>query len=247
VFVLPVIDLMQGLVVHGRGGQRHNYQAIRSGLATNAQPASIATAFSQQLGIHRAYVADLDAIAGAQPDWSSYDQIAEVLPELWIDAGVRRVESAVALISSQSSPRRIHPICALETLSSLETLRKMLARLGPERLIVSLDLCQGRVRSPMDRWSNAPPTRVASDLIQLGVRRLIVLDVAHVGLDRGTGTRHLTREIKRMDAEIEITCGGGISTLPQLQELADDGCDAVLIATALHNGRLGRHELRQLR
>ena len=122
----------------------------------------------------------------------------------------------------------------------------MIEQLGPQRLIVSLDLFRGRVRSLIDGWSLATPEQVAGELIDLGVRRLIVLDMARVGVDLGTGTRQLTRDIKRMDCEIEVTCGGGIGTLSQLKELANDGCDAVLIATALHDGRLGRDELCQV-
>ncbi len=244
-FVLPVIDLMQGVVVHGRGGQRDEYQAVRSVLTTDARPASIARAFSERLGLQRAYVADLDAIAGDQPDWDSYAQIAASLPELWIDAGVSQFDLAKDLTRWQSSECDVYPICALETLASIETLQKMIDRLGPDRLVVSLDLRRGRVRSQVESWNSAEPSPVASQLIQLGARRMIVLDVTHVGSDQGTGTRQLTRDIKQMEPSVELICGGGIGSVDELIQLADDGCSAALIATALHDGRLGQEELRQ--
>ena len=72
--VLPVIDLKGKLVVRGIAGQRHTYEPIRSRIATDSSPATIARAFVQ-IGFTEVYVADLDAIGGEEPDWQSYEEI----------------------------------------------------------------------------------------------------------------------------------------------------------------------------
>ena len=86
--VIPVIDLKGGLVVHGVAGDRSRYRPVVSVLAADPRPRSIAMAFANALGADEVYVADLDAIAGQEPDWPSYEQIAAAGLRLWVDAGI---------------------------------------------------------------------------------------------------------------------------------------------------------------
>ena len=74
--VLPVIDLKGGTVVRGIGGDRAQYRPIKSRFATSSHPADIALGLRSQFGFHDVYVADLNAINGAEPDWHSYEAIA---------------------------------------------------------------------------------------------------------------------------------------------------------------------------
>jgi phosphoribosylformimino-5-aminoimidazole carboxamide ribotide isomerase len=91
--VLPVIDLLGGQVVRGIAGERELYRPIQSRIAADAQPATVARAFVQQLGLKVAYVADLDAIACATlddqpPHVEAYQRIAEAGLALVLDAGM---------------------------------------------------------------------------------------------------------------------------------------------------------------
>ncbi|MCP4191762.1 MAG: hisA/hisF family protein [Planctomycetaceae bacterium] len=241
--VLPVIDLKGGQVVLGIAGQRELYQPVQSVLSQQASPTAISRAF-RSLGLRQVYLADLDAIGGDEPDWDAYEQVAEAGLDLWIDAGVDHVGRGQAIIE-WAAQRKLRLICGLESLSSTEDLAQMLAQFGSDRMVVSLDLMQGRMRTAVPKWENASPLQVATELMAMGVNSLILLDVAQVGIDAGTGTRPLCRAIRRQNDRVEIICGGGVRHLTELHNLARDGCQFALLASALHDGRIGYTELHQ--
>ncbi len=245
-FVLPVMDLKQGLVVAGRAGQRATYQPLQSVLAADARPATVAAAYVQQLALQQVYVADLDAIGGAEPDGNSYARIAEQDLQLWIDAGTATPEQASALACWSQGALPVQVIVGLEVLSSRSSLRGILQVVEPRRTVVSLDLLDGRPWTRVDAWQGRAPQEVARDLLSLGVRRMILLDVARVGTGSGTGTLELLREVRALDAQLQLICGGGICSLEQIDELGQAGCDGVLLGSALHSGLIGAPELRRV-
>jgi phosphoribosylformimino-5-aminoimidazole carboxamide ribotide isomerase len=57
-------------------------------------------------------------------------------------------------------------------------------------------------------------------------------------MSEGVGTESLCRQLRALDAEIEIVAGGGVRGLGDLESLAAAGCDGALVASALHDGRL---------
>ena len=65
-----------------------------------------------------------------------------------------------------------------------------------------------------------------------------MLDLAHVGTEQGSGTGELCRTIRDEYPAVEIITGGGVRSWADVQQLADAGADAVLVASALHDGSL---------
>jgi phosphoribosylformimino-5-aminoimidazole carboxamide ribotide isomerase len=65
-----------------------------------------------------------------------------------------------------------------------------------------------------------------------------VLDLARVGAGDGLDT-HLIARVRNAAPGVSLLAGGGVRGLDDLMRLADAGCDGALVATALHNGRLG--------
>ena len=104
--VIPVIDLKGGLVVRGVAGERSRYRPVVSVLGPDPSPGSIAAAFAAVLGLGEVYVADLDAIAGREPDWAAYEQIAAAGLRLWVDAGIGEAGRA-----RQKWPTGRRPVC----------------------------------------------------------------------------------------------------------------------------------------
>src|SRR5205823_8651610 len=87
--ILPVLDLMQGRIVRGVAGRRHEYRPVVSTLTPSAAPLAIALAIRRHFGLDTLYLADLDAIAGATPASATYAQLRAHGFRLWIDAGSR--------------------------------------------------------------------------------------------------------------------------------------------------------------
>lgn len=242
--IIPVIDLLDGLVVRGIGGRRDAYRPIVSQIAADATASSVASAF-RKLGCGEVYVADLDAIAGAEPAWRLYDDMSATGLTLWVDAGrVRRagVRSQESGDKGQESggglgtPHRV--VVGLESLENSNALGELVEAIGHERLVFSLDLKHGLPLTLIGEWRDRRAVEIAAAALELGVRSLIVLDLANVGMEQGVATLSLCRQIRQLDATVELISGGGVRNHADLDALADAGCDAALVASALHDGRL---------
>ncbi|MBX9788644.1 MAG: hypothetical protein K2Y37_06985 [Pirellulales bacterium] len=246
--VIPVIDLKAGQVVHGIAGRRVEYLPIRSSLVAGADPAAIARALLDLLGRDTLYIADLDAIAGAEPAWTIYERLADQGARLWIDAGIDSTQRLEALLAwGQRSGAIEGIIVGLESLPALAQLTPWLELAGPERLVFSLDLHAGAPLSRAPEFAGRSGEQIARSAIALGVRRLIVLDLARVGTGGGAGTEALCRTLRDAHRDLELTAGGGVRGMADLRALAEAGCNTGLVASALHDGRLTRDDLQALR
>ena len=250
--ILAAIDLMDGLVVRGIAGRREDYAPLRSCLATSAGPLDVARGLAEELGVHDLYVADLDAIAGSEPAWSLYEEMLSVGARLWIDAGIGNVHQARQLVDFATRHNGVTGIIVgLESIGSRERLRDVLDGVGldgvgPAQCIFSLDLKKGQPFGAIDDWFDKRPEAIVSDAVEMGVGRIIVLDLAAVGTDQGCTTLSLCSQLRKRHPEIFIATGGGIRHADDLRQLDVAGCNAALVATALHDGRLTRGELKKI-
>jgi phosphoribosylformimino-5-aminoimidazole carboxamide ribotide isomerase len=237
--IIPVIDVKGGQVVRGIAGRRDEYRPIESWLCCTADPDAVAGTFAA-LGFRRVYIADLDAIehkadvffAGRQNDgWRGLD--------LLLDAGLSSTQQARELAQLCIAGRPLSGIVAgLESLPTPAVLEEIIRTVGPERLVFSLDMKAGRPLTSAPSWQNLSPRQIAVLALRLGVRRMIVLDLARVGVGEGVGTEPLCRELRCLEPELELIAGGGVRGYRDLESLARAGCSAALVASALHDGRL---------
>ena len=250
--VIPVIDLLAGHVVRGIGGRRDEYRPIVSPLASDSRPASVARALVEQFGFDTVYVADLDAIMHARPDEAAWKDIADQGLRLWLDPGVGTTRGADDFFQWRAQ-RDIDSvlILGLESLVAPMIVNDLCQQYGAEAFAFSLDLASGQALSKLS-WHNRPerarePLEIVRMTLQMGIRRLIVLDLADVGMRRGPNTLALCRTIRSEFANLELVAGGGVRGLDDLKALADAGCDAALVASALHDGRLTRKDVERAR
>lgn len=242
--ILPVIDLKDGDVVRGVAGQRSTYQSVESLLAADSTVTAIATAFATQLPVDTIYVADLDAIAGQEPNWEALDQISATGLEIWLDAGVGDLSRAEQLSRyAQRQPQLTSVIIGLESVPDVEMLAQLWNHLGPELAVFSLDLKQGVPLTEAAAWYGLDAEQIATQAVEIGFRQLIVLDLAAVGMDQGTPVEALCQRLSSAHPDVEWISGGGIRGLSDLKRLAEHGCNAALVASALHDGRLTADQL----
>jgi len=241
--VIPVLDLKGGRAVHAVGGDRAHYRPVRSILHDGPDPLGLARAYRDALGLRTLYVADLDAIAGAPPALPFYRAVAGLGISAWIDSGLRDGLSVPPLLDSGASTL----VAGLETLRGEAGLAEIVAVAGPERVVFGLDLRGGvPLRSPEGHWGTDDPRVIVEIAMALGVRRVLLLDVARVGRGGGVGTTGLVGVLARTHPEVEIAVGGGVAGPGDLEALADAGIAAVLVASALLDGRIGADDLRRL-
>ena len=232
--IIPVIDIQKNVVVRGIAGQRQTYRPIESRLTNSTQPVDIARAFSEQFGLRQFYIADLDAIAGQEPNWAALEALRELDVELWIDAGV----DDLAQVRQYGQA-----VLGLESLADLAALENALAAVSPPQAIFSLDLYQGRPWTKADYWQALSALESAQRAAASGIERLILLDVASVGMNQGPGTLELGRQLSHELPKIERIGGGGVRHVGDLHALEQAGFAYALVASALHDGRLTAADL----
>lgn len=242
--VIAVLDLQGGVVVRGIAGERHAYRPIESRLTRETSPAAVARALREALPLSDFYVADLDAIAGAEPHFTAYENIAKLGVRLWVDAGAGEAERCRRLAEFRGDNRSLDRIVVgLESLGSTTSLHETIEAVGAERAVFSLDLKAGRPLCRDSAWGEAGAEAIAAAAVEAGFRRMIVLDLARVGMGQGVGGADLCRSLHRRFPELELISGGGVRNLDDLRELAASGCSAALVASALHDGRLSAEDM----
>jgi len=241
--IIPVLDLLEGVVVRAVGGIRSNYRPVVSQLVDETSALAVAGAFRRALGLARLYLADLDAILNQRPNLGAYRALCDDGFEVMVDAGIRSVDEARAVLAAGATA----VVAGLETISGPALLGALCVECGPERVVFSLDLRGGIPLGELALWETTDPFEIARRAVEWGVGRMIVLDLASVGVGSGVSTRDLCLRIRATFPELELTTGGGVRQIDDLRWLNEAGIDGVLMASALHDGRITRHDIEALR
>jgi phosphoribosylformimino-5-aminoimidazole carboxamide ribotide isomerase len=235
--VIPVIDVLNGVAVHGIRGERERYQPLKSTLCASADPLDFALTF-ESLGFTSLYLADLDAILGKSANFNVYSQImTETGLDLMVDAGIAEFARAEEVLATGVSKI----VVGSETLESLDFLGQAVKAFGEDRVVVSIDLKEGKVLSASEAISSMDAVSFAQELKKLGVNQIILLDLARVGTEQGINWALLRNVLEKTG--VEVLVGGGIRSLQELEELRKLGVSGALVATILHNGKLKVDEL----
>jgi len=238
--LIPVIDVQNGLVVHGRFGNRAEYRPIQSTLCHGADPLTVARAFRTHFDLTELYLADLDAIVRRTPNFDLYQKLADDGFKLWVDAGARSQDDW----TSESLLQFIHRlVVGSETIESNDDLTGILQSWGADRVVFSLDLRDGVPITNCPDWEGMNAPSLISSVSATGVRRVLLLDLARVGSGQGIGTERLIIESRQIEPDLQIYVGGGVSGADGLRQIRAFGVSGVLIASALHDGRLTRNDI----
>ena len=235
--LLPVLDLLGGTVVRGIAGQRDQYRPLISQLAKNATPAAVLQGLLDKFPLSEIYVADLDAIAGRPLQQVAYQQLATVIAghsqplRVWLDAGIGNVETWLQVATAaESVGLDCDWIIGLESLASPASLAPIMKHASAARCVFSLDLKAGVPQTKIPAWQSLSARQIADAVIDLGIRRMILLDLADVGMAGGTRTRQLCRELTQFHGDVRLTSGGGVRSREDLADLYWSGCEAALLA-----------------
>lgn len=232
--VIPVLDLLGRVVVRGVAGQRDEYRPIESDLCDSAAPLAVARAIRDGFGFDRFYVADLDSILNHNLNANTIRELVDDGFRILLDAGVEDAAQVPALTDLGVES----VIVGLESQVSPEALAQLATGSDVSRMIFSLDLKRGEPLCDADRWANHNARTITELAIGLGFGSLIVLDLAAVGTSQGPMVLDLCRELRQKHANLKLISGGGVATEADIAAFETAGVDGVLIATALHNGRL---------
>lgn len=221
--VIPVVDLMGGLVVHARAGERQAYRPLTgSRLAPSATPTAVVAGLLTLHPFRRLYIADLDAILKRGDHAAVIAGLAERFPalELWVDAGLAERAAVDPLLALPA----IRPVLGSE---SQHDAGLLVALRDEPRIVLSLDLRGAERLDPAGLFERP----------ELWPRDLIVMTLARVGAGQGPDLGALRAVLARAQGR-RVWAAGGVRGREDLRALRALGCAGVLVATALHDGRL---------
>jgi phosphoribosylformimino-5-aminoimidazole carboxamide ribotide isomerase len=220
--VIPVIDLMRGLVVHAKLGERAVYQPIETPLSPTSDPVDVVTGLMRLAPFPTLYIADLDAILERGDNFVALDRLRRAFPDcdLWIDNGAadaRRVEATRPFGA---------PVIGSES-------QRDLALLASERdVLLSLDFREDAFQGPPELLTRA----------DLWPARILVMTLARIGGGAGPDFDRLAA-IRRLAGPRDVYAAGGLRDRADLEALQAAGVAGVLAASALHDGRLTAADL----
>ncbi len=236
--VIPVMDLMNGIVVHAKGGVRREYEPVKSVLTSSPDPMNVMYAF-KCLGFTELYIADLDAIEGRAPNLGAIRSLVRRSSmRITADAGVRSVESVESLVRAGVSG----VVVATETIPTPAFLSEC-TRLYGERIVGSLDLRGVSVVSRSREVASMTPLEAAAMFEDSGVSSLLVVDLSRVGMRSGPPITLLEKLASHLS--IPVIAGGGVRSVEDLKALRSIGVKGALVATALHTGTIKPKDLQE--
>lgn len=217
--VIPVLDLIEGLVVRAKMGDRDAYRPIETLLSATPDPVDVAEGLMRLGPFPTLYIADLDAIRGRGDNFAALARLREAFPdvELWVDNG------AATLAAVEATERYGVPVLGSESQSDATLVG---SRRGG---LLSLDF-RGEA-------FQGPPELLAQP--ELWPERVIVMTLHRVGGGTGPDLGRLAAVRARADGR-RLYAAGGVRDGSDLAALKAAGAAGVLVASALHDGRIAR-------
>ncbi len=231
--LIPVIDLKGGMVVHAREGRREEYRPVRSRLSPSAEPSKIVKALLELHPFRTLYVADLDAIQRRGDNLESIRSIHQHNPglEIWADAGIAD-ETALEHWLDASVGR---PVIGSESLLDAAFLSVVRERCMDPAPVLSLDY-QG------NDFMGPPALLTHPELYW--PQRVLAMNLQRVGSDKGPDLALIVALAKRVTG-CQVFAAGGIRCVEDLRQVQSVGAAGALLASALHDGRIGPSHLAQ--
>lgn len=226
--IIPVLDLMNGQVVHAKHGDRLNYLPIQSTLCSSSQPLAIVDAFLELYPFKQLYIADINAIQKSGNHRNMISSISLAFPnlEIYLDAGFSSAEDIHIF-----NELKVTPVVGSESITTIDDYRAI-TKEHKKRMLLSLDFKNDVYQGPAALLQDS----------KYWPNELIVMSLSKVGSQSGPDLEKL-KHLKEMSPQTKIYAAGGIRDLGDLNTLKSANIDGALIASAIHNGNLSQTDL----
>jgi phosphoribosylformimino-5-aminoimidazole carboxamide ribotide isomerase len=229
--LIPVVDLLNGIVVHAKKGDRNNYQPMQSALCKSSEPIDVVNALLELYPFERIYIADLDAITGQSNhiDSIKYIQAQHPTLEIWLDAGIRNASNLLLWRDLY-----LTHVIGSENIASTRDLSEISNYLN-RNFILSLDSNQSGFLGCADLETNT----------DLWPENIILMSLAQVGANQGTNLE-LLEKFKHYSKEFNLYAAGGVRNIDDVSTLKPLGIYGALIASALHSKQISADEIKSV-
>jgi phosphoribosylformimino-5-aminoimidazole carboxamide ribotide isomerase len=227
--IIPVIDLLDGHVVHARRGERQHYQPIQSSLCNSSEPLDVLQALLELYPFDQLYIADLNGIQKRGNHYDAIMGIRNLYPDLklWLDCGFSDVADLEDWRDSG-----VNFVIGSESLNNLASYTAL--KLACNH-ILSLDFTASGYQGPLELLQD--PAHWPSNVI--------AMTLSQVGSSLGPDEDKLASIIRQSNGS-NIYAAGGIRGMADLLRLKNMHVSGALVATAIHSGALTGTEIANL-
>ena len=232
--IIPAIDIIDGKCVRLSQGD-YNSKKIY-----NENPLEVAKEF-EAYGIHYLHLVDLDgAKAGKVINHRVLEKIASGTG-LKVDFGGGLKSDGDLKIAFELGAKQVTG--GSIAVKDPETFLSWLKKFGSEKIILGADAKNKKVMvSGWEEDSGKDLLDFVKDHTQKGIKYVICTDVTKDGMLEGPSL-DLYREILDQEYEIKLIASGGVTSMDDLYELQEIGCEGVIVGKAIYEGRIGLKEL----
>ncbi len=235
--IIPAIDLIDGKCVRLTQGD-YDQKTIY-----NEDPLAVAREFAAA-GLRRLHLVDLDgARSGRIVNHRVLERIAGGT-DLAVDFGGGLKSSEDVRIAFAAGARQITGGTAAVKQPAL--FREWLEEYGPEAVILGADVKDRMLAT--NGWQEAGERELIEFLeeyVAAGVRHCISTDISKDGLLQGSALPLYT-ELRERFPDLQLIASGGVTGLPEIEELRRIGCRGAIVGKAIYEGRLQLEDLVRL-
>jgi phosphoribosylformimino-5-aminoimidazole carboxamide ribotide isomerase len=230
--VVPAVDMQDGQVVQLVGGERGTGR-------TYGDPVGAARRWVEA-GAETLHLIDLDgAFEGERANADAIDAVLDAVDvEVQLGGGIRTAADALDLLD-RGVDRVILGTAAVENPAIVAEV----AAEYPEAPLVSLDAKGGEV--VVEGWTEGTgldPVEAAGRYAERGAAGILFTNVDVEGRLEGVRTEPVRRLVEAVG--IPVIASGGVATLEDVRALREAGAAAVVVGTALYEGRFSLAEAR---
>ena len=234
--VVPAVDVQDGEAVQLVQGERGTGERY-------GDPVDAATRWVEE-GARTLHLVDLDgAFEGERRNAPAIEAIVDGVDDgvgVQLGGGIRTASDAASLLDA-GVDRVILGTAAVEN----PDLVAELAPDHPEGVVVSLDAKGGEVVvSGWTEGTGIDPAEAAARYEGLGAAAILFTDVDVEGRLEGVQTEPVRRLAEAVD--VPVIASGGVSSLDDVRALRDAGAAAVVVGTALYEGRFSLRDAADL-
>ena len=219
-----VMDLLDGVVVHAKRGERAKYEPIHlfSSIVSSSDPAQV----MDEIKPKEVYIADLNRLMGTGTNKETMKAVRNNnrKTRITVDYGIKRIKDLKEAADIADSI-----ILGTET-ASMDLIDE--ASTYSSDIIVSVDLFNKQVLTK-DKGMKIDPLLLIKKLNKYTVQNVIVLELAKVGTKSGIDFDFLARAVDA--SEHDILCGGGTQNCEDVYKMEEIGVKGALVATAIHD------------
>ncbi|MCF6251141.1 MAG: HisA/HisF-related TIM barrel protein [Methylococcaceae bacterium] len=227
--IIPVIDLLDGLVVAAKHGERDSYQPIKSKICSTSLIEDVLNGFLAIYPFNTVYIADLNSITNSGNNHFLIDNILSQYKdiEFWVDNG-KEVQDLTENAATNYIPVTGSEYQNTEGTNNLHSALK--------NTILSLDF--------FPKQGYAGPKELLNNST-LWPQDIIIMSLEKVGKNAGPDIKRL-EVFQQKHPDKNFIAAGGIRNEKDLLNLYKIGINHVLIASALHSGVINTKAIKKL-